>query len=53
MLLHNNSQCPRCSGALRIRFDMVLVCVDCKRRFKPYDEGVADQELRYKEVRHE
>ena len=53
MLRHNNSQCPRCSGALRITFDMSLVCVDCKRRFKPYDEGVADQELRYKEVRHE
>jgi hypothetical protein len=52
MLLKNNSQCPKCSGALRIRFDMTLICPDCKARFEPYDEGMADTELRYREVKN-
>ena len=52
MLLHNNSQCPNCHGALRIKFDMSLFCIDCGKKFRPYENGVADKELRYREVNH-
>lgn len=50
MLLHNNSQCPSCHGMLKARYDMRLKCIDCKKVYEPYDEGVADKELKYKEA---
>lgn len=53
MLLHNNSQCPSCHGMLKARYDMRLKCIDCKKVYEPYDEGVADKELKYKEVKHD
>ena len=51
MLLKNNSQCPKCSGALRIRFDMTLICIDCKAVFVTVGDGIAESELEYRMVR--
>lgn len=47
MVLKNNSQCPECSGYLKVRHDMTLKCVDCGSVFVPVGDGIAETELEY------
>jgi hypothetical protein len=37
---------------LKARYNMRLKCIDYKKVYEPYGEGVADKELKYKEVKH-
>ena len=51
MNLKNNSQCPECAGRLKARYDMTLICIDCKAVFVPVGDGIAETELEYRKVR--
>lgn len=51
MNLKNNSQCPECAGRLKARYDMTLICIDCKAVYVPVGGGIAETELEYRMVR--
>lgn len=53
IFLRGYGVCPHCSGHLRtIKSDMIILsCVDCGAFFRAVDDGQADSELEFEEVK--